>query len=261
MPDNKINYFFIDECGDPEFYGKRKKLLVGQEGYQPLLIMGLITTKKRKYIRKRVLDFQNEILADPLYNSICSIKESKKWFLHAKDDHPEVRAKFFEMLRNLEGFRMYVVICRKELGIFNKRHNNNSSEFYFDVLHHLLKNRIFKESDIYNLYLASRNKTSMPKFEVAVQKAINAQKGFDNHYRYNCDIVKSKEYPELSIVDYMLWALQRYIIKGEERFYNAIKSKFNSIVDLYDFNNYDGRKNYYWRGDPFSLEKASPFKK
>lgn len=35
-------YCFIDECGDPEFYGKGKRLLVGSSGYQPLLIMGMI---------------------------------------------------------------------------------------------------------------------------------------------------------------------------------------------------------------------------
>lgn len=253
------NYFFIDESGDPEFYGKRKKLLVGEEGYQPLLIMGMITTKKRKYLRKKVIEFRDSILSDPLYNTIESIKRNDNWLPHAKDDHPDVRAKFFELLRSLEGYKVYLVICRKDLEIFNKRHNNNSSEFYFDALHHLLKNRIFKRKEFYSIYLSHRKKTTLPKFEVAIKNAIERQKSRDNDYKYKFDIVKSAEFPELSIVDYLLWAIQRYIISKEERFYNALIDKYSSIVDLYDFDNFANRGNYYWRDNKFSLDKASTF--
>jgi hypothetical protein len=42
---DKRIYMFIDECGDPNFYGSGRKLLVGQPGYQPLLIIGLISTE------------------------------------------------------------------------------------------------------------------------------------------------------------------------------------------------------------------------
>ncbi|WP_028525649.1 hypothetical protein [Runella limosa] len=95
----QTHYFFIDECGDPEFYGKRKKLLVGTEGFQPLLILGMVETPNR----------------------------------------------------------------------FNRKHKNNSSKFYL----------------------------------------------------------------ELSIVDYFLWALQRYLLKGEIRFWQSIEPLAGKIVDLY----------------------------
>ena len=108
-------YFFIDECGDPEFYGKRKKLLVGQPGYHPLLIMGMMRTHKRKMLRKKVVKFQQSVLNDPMYNSIPSLNKSKRWFLHAKDDHPEVRAKFFEFLRNCNGFKSTLSLVVKSL--------------------------------------------------------------------------------------------------------------------------------------------------
>jgi len=37
MKENKSHktYLFTDESGDPVFYGSRKKLLVGAEGFQP----------------------------------------------------------------------------------------------------------------------------------------------------------------------------------------------------------------------------------
>lgn len=260
MSNGDKNYFFIDESGDPEFYGKRKKLLIGQNGYQPLFIIGMVTTKKRKYLRSKIIEFKNDILNDPLYNTIDSLKrKGVKWLPHAKDDHVDVKAKFFDFLRNLDGFKIYIVLCRKDLGVFNKKHNNSSTEFYFDALHHLLKNRIFKENEVYKLYLAHRKKTTLPKFEIAIQDAIDQQKKPSKEYSYNFDIVKSMEYPELSIVDYMLWALQRYIINGEERYFNALKDKYTSIIDLYDFKNFNGRKNYYWKRNQFSLNKASNF--
>ncbi|HXL55278.1 MAG TPA: hypothetical protein VN958_03410 [Chitinophagaceae bacterium] len=47
MPDTKT-YLFIDESGDPVYYGNRKKLLVGADGFQPYLIIGMIVTNNRK---------------------------------------------------------------------------------------------------------------------------------------------------------------------------------------------------------------------
>jgi hypothetical protein len=49
------NYLFIDECGDPTFFGHRKKLLVGTPGYQPLLLMGSLTTNNRRQLRAAVM--------------------------------------------------------------------------------------------------------------------------------------------------------------------------------------------------------------
>ncbi len=86
-------YFFIDECGDPEFFGKGKSLLVGTKGYQPLLILGMIETTNRKALYKAVNEFSNQILSDTLFKTIPSVSEPN-WFLHAKNDHPEVRAEF-----------------------------------------------------------------------------------------------------------------------------------------------------------------------
>ena len=44
-------YIFIDESGDPTFYGSGKKLLVGTEGFQPYLIIGMIETSNRKALK------------------------------------------------------------------------------------------------------------------------------------------------------------------------------------------------------------------
>lgn len=54
----------------------------------------------------------------------------------------------------------------------------------------------------------------------------------------NCvlEIVSGKEMPELSIVDYLIWAVQRNLIHGENRYFEALKSKYETILHLYTDN-------------------------
>jgi Protein of unknown function (DUF3800) len=228
-------YLFIDESGDPVFYGNRKKLLVGTDGFQPYLIIGMIETDNRKALRKAVVNFMDSIQADSLYNSIPSIAADKGWFVHARGDHPEIRAKFFELLRNLEGYKAHIVIAKKNLNIFNRKHNNNPTEFYFDVLHHLLNGRLKDTRRYYNLYLSQRGNNSLHRFQEAVTKALAVDKDDTAEgIQYNLEIVQSKEMPELCIIDYLIWAVQRDLIQGESRYFNAMKSKYETVLNLYE---------------------------
>ena len=237
MPEQKSihkTYLFIDESGDPVYYGNRKKLLVGIEGFQPYLIIGMIETDNRKVLRKAVVNFMDSIKADSLYNSIPSIATDKGWYVHARGDHPEIRAKFFELLRNLEGYKAHIVIAKKDLNIFNRKHNNNPTEFYFDVLHHLLNGRLNDAGKHYNLYLSQRGNNSIRRFQEAVTKAVETDKANTiGAIQYNLEIVQSKEMPELSIIDYLMWAVQRNLLQGESRYFDALKSKYETVLNLY----------------------------
>jgi hypothetical protein len=247
-------YCFIDECGDPEFYGKGKRLLVGTSGYQPLLIMGMIETDNRKALSKAVREFSESMLQDVLFRSIPSVKEPN-WFLHAKNDHPEVRAEFFKFLRQYEGLKFHAVIARKDLSIFNRKHNNNSSEFYFDVIRKLLENHWSVDTK-YHIYLAHKSKSTTEKLINSIERAIdgsNKRKRIIEQIDYQCTIEKSSFLPELSVVDYFLWALQRYIYKGERRFWETIEPSVGSVINLYDENKLYNEQNV------FRLEKAPAF--
>ncbi|MGI4871147.1 MAG: hypothetical protein ACRYFX_08220 [Janthinobacterium lividum] len=253
-------YLFIDECGDPNFYGQRKKLLVGEPGYQPLLLMGALTTSNRQQLRAAVSQFQQAILADPLYNTIPSVAKPG-WYLHAKNDHPEVRAKFFELLRQLPDFTVHIVIGRKKLAVFNRKHNNSPTEFYFDLLHHLLQYCLHEEEQEYALYLAQRGKNNSDRFQAAVAKALPPVGSAGGPLVRQQAIVLSSEYPELSVVDYCLWALQRYIFKEEARFFKALESRYAVIVDLYDDTPSAAGGQVYRPQQPFTTQQASPFDK
>lgn len=253
-------YFFIDEGGDSSFYAKRKRLLVGQQGFQPLLNLGMIMLSDKKRIRQAVVDFQNKIKTDPLYNTLKCVRNPKGWYLHACNDSVEIRAKFVEFLRDLDGFEAYIVIGRKMLSIFHNKHNANESEFYFDLVHHLFKGRMDNEDVLNKIFLAARSRNDRKKLSEAVNQAISK----DNDDRtqplqitFNCEIVTSQDTPELSITDYMLWALQRYILLGEDRYFRALLPKYKLIIDLYDE---QGERNIYDLDNIFDLSKAGEFK-
>lgn len=60
----------------------------------------------------------------------------------------------------------------------------------------------------------------------------------------------------MSLVDYMMWALQRYIIKEEKRYFAALTRHYTSILDVYEN---EGTGKLYQEGDLFELKKASSF--
>lgn len=103
--DKKKVYLFIDESGDASFYAKRSKLLVGTDGFQPLLLLGLIVLEDKKEIYKKITSLQEDIKNDSLYNSLKCVSDPKGWYFNARNDQPEIRTKFIELIRKLEGFK------------------------------------------------------------------------------------------------------------------------------------------------------------
>lgn len=265
MPEISKSYLFIDESGDPAFYAAGNRSIVGTEGFKPLLLIGMVRLEDKKKIRQAILEFMDELKKDPLYKSLPCINNPKGWYLHASYDNLEVQVKFVAFLRQLEGFKFYCVIGRKRLDVFHKKHNRNETEFYFDLVYHLMKDRLNKEDYFYQVFLSARSKSNQHKLKNAIDSAIkrdNTIRKNPLNIKYNSEIVLSKETPELSIVDYMLWALQRYILKGESRFYKALEEKYNLIIDLYDFDKYKtkGKSNYYHSRNRFTKEDAGEFK-
>ena len=110
-----------------------------------------------------------------------------------------------------------------------------ASAFYFDVLHHLLNGRLINIDCQYNLYLSQRGNNSLHRFQEAVDKALEENEiKTGGKIKYNLEIVASKEMPELSIIDYLMWAVQRKLLKGESRYFDALKDKYETVLNLYE---------------------------
>jgi hypothetical protein len=241
-------YLFIDESGEPDFYAGRKEPLWLRADYNPFFLMGMLETNTRKRLRKDVIYFQQSVLNNPMLKEIHSVQQ-KKWFLHACKDHSDIRLKFFEFLQKLNYFSFYVVIARKIPAIFHNKHNSNPSEFYFDVVSKLIEQIEIKEHE-YFLYLSKRQSTTEEKLYNAAHTYFETNCGI----KPNFNVVSSNEYPELSVVDYLLWAVHRYLTKGEKRFFSALNNKYKVVYDIY------GEEQIKFKGEEFDISKINRIK-
>jgi Protein of unknown function (DUF3800) len=248
-------YFFIDESGNPNFYAKGGRPLWDQPDFEPVLMLGMLVINDRRALRKQVLAFQQQVLLDPLYNTIYSVQQPD-WFLHASKDHSDVRLKFFEHLRHMENISCFVIVARKNPDIFHHKHNGNATEFYFDILNKLLQRIDYQAENKYHLYLSKRQSSTLDRFEAALKKALAVQSKKHDAVQFKCRITPSTDYPEMSVIDYLMWALRRYITAGDGRYLKATQHLFKEIYDIYDENE---KGVVYTEQNPFSLEKASPY--
>lgn len=254
---NKTNYFFVDEAGDAVFFDKYGKNIVGQEGCSNILILGFVMVKNPDKLRKSILGLKTEIISDKYLEKIPSIVKSKRAF-HAKDDCPEVREKFYKLIKTLD-FSAEFYVARKIEQLFRKRHKSNQNVFYDDLIIKLFQNKLHLAS-INHIYFAVRgNKSRQMPLENAIQTSILT---FENKWDKKVDSTNyifpqspSGE-PCLQIIDYMNWAIYRAFTNHEERYLRFIEEKIKFLVDIYDFDKYP--KNFYNSKNKFDINKISP---
>ncbi|WP_298715667.1 DUF3800 domain-containing protein [Chitinophaga sp.] len=219
-------YYFIDESGDPNFYDKEGKPLTAAGGYQPYFIVGMVETFNRIGLKNRVKNFIKRTRKDVLYNAIPSIAEQKDWYVHARRDHPEVRINFIELLRRLRGILTNVVIIEKDIEKFTTIFNGEPAHLYREALRSLFESKRF-EKDIFHVFCVSQFGNNQMSILKDATKHL-AESGID----FQIDFVSSKLAPEMSVIDYMLWMIHRKLIKGESRFFNALRDKFGVVVQV-----------------------------
>lgn len=77
--------------------------------------------------------------------------------------------------------------------------------------------------------------------------------------RLNIETLNSSQDFMLQVVDYANWSVQRAFERGEMRYFNFLRDKFELVWDIFDKNNYKGGGNFYDRNrNPFEIKKASP---
>lgn len=216
-------------------------------------------------VRAMVTELQKEIVNDPYYKDVPSIEKKKNktgYYLHATDDLPEVREKIFKMIKDLD-ISFEAVVGRKIYNIFINKHNSNESEFYADMLSHLLKNKMELGGKLV-LNISQRGKSTKNKnLEKAAETArkrfskVKPDKVVQTDFVFNVQNPTSE--PLLNVADYMCWAVQRVFERGETRYYNFVEEKISLIIDLYDSEKYEGSKNYYNHSNKLTTKnKLSP---
>lgn len=250
-------YFFVDEAGDATFYNQYGRLIVGEEGCSRILLLGFIKCENPAILRKSVLDLQREIVNDPYYRDIPSIRKTAIAF-HAKNDVPEIRERFYKLIVTLD-FKAEFIVARKKESIFRKKHLGKERLFYDDLIVKLFENKLHLAEEN-NIYFAVRgNRTRQQPLEEAIETAkINFESKLQRSIEGTINIMPQSPVGEpcLQIVDYMNWAVQRAFIRGEDRYFKFVEDKVTYLCDVYDTDKYP--KNFYSRGNKFDITKMSP---
>jgi len=255
----KKNHRFIDEAGDTTFFLKGKKPALGSNGVSNAFIIGMVKVKDDiELIRNKIHNLQNEIANEPYFQVPSVIKKKSKngYYLHATDDIPEIRYKFFQLIKTIN-CSFEAVVGKKDINRYINYHKGKEEYFYADLLSHLIKNKLQKDEKLI-LHISERGKSTKNKnLEIALKKAIQRWKNNPNtSEEIKTDVIFNVNYPTkeplLNLADYFCWSVQRVFEKGETRYYNELKDKISVVIDLYDKENYKDWKNYYNPKNPLT---------
>jgi len=133
--------------------------------------------------------------------------------------------------------------------------------FYEDLVSKLFENHLHKSET--NLIVFSRrgNKIRQHAMRAAIARGVEQFRK-----KWNTDVateirvqtLRSSQEPLLQVVDYTNWAVQRAFERGEMRYFDFLRDKYQLIWDVFDKANYK-RGNFYDRNrNPFEIKKASP---
>ena len=243
------NYYYIDESGDLALFDKNGKILdLSINGATKYFYLGLVKVKDIEDVKNKFCKLQEEIKANPIYRHIPKIEDSLNFF-HAKNDSFAIKIKVFELLANID-ISVQIIFRRKE-NIQNQIRNIEPKPFfrekdeYHSLISRLLRNQLHKKDS--KIIFSKRGDTfSDNSLKEALEKA---GKNFFNKHEtaiknYEIFIGKPKNHFGLQIIDYYLWALNRFLTKGEEGYLLTIKDKIKLVVDM-DNKERNGYGEYY----------------
>jgi uncharacterized protein DUF3800 len=265
VAENKPTWYFIDEAGDPTFYGKGKGIIVGKEGCSRILALGFIQTFDPQQIRQKLLEVRESIANSRYLKDVPSIKKSLIAF-HAKDDCPEVRQMVYEALSTVD-FHAQIVVARKREHQFRVEFKGSQDKFYDNLVHPLLFYRTHLHTPATFVFSRRGNKPRERSLSDAVE---SVAKRFREKYTGASPVeitVKSEQMTNelaLQAADYVLWSVHRAYEKPDMRYFNFLRDRILLVRDIYDWDkvNANGGKTdltfYDRKKNPFDISKASP---
>lgn len=248
MSMNTITYH-VDEAGDGVLFGPKGRNRLADPDAPQYFMLGMVRCADDSESAAALETLRREIMAHPLYSSIPSVRpaagKTHRAF-HAKDDHPEVRAKVFELLAGLD-FKFYAVVkdMRAVLRYVEDRNRMNAGYRYHpNELYDLTVRMLFKQRlhthDHYRVIFARRGKSDRTKALAGhleqTRKRFLGEHGLDRNPTLEIVPAYPWENPCLQIADYCLWALQRCYERHEARFLHAMWPKVSIIHDVDDPN-------------------------
>lgn len=252
---------FLDEVGDTTFFGKGRVPILGQDGVSLCFGLGMVKfAAPVSEVRGQIEQLCRSVEADDYLNRIPSVikrVQAGGFYFHAKDDPPEVRERLFKWIRETD-CSLEMVVGRKIPALFARKHNGKDSEFYADLLSHLLKNKL-KLGRRLVINIAERGKTTRNHvLELATGKARERFAKKQDAAAISSEVVFNVQNPRteplLCVPDYLGWTVQRVFERGDTRHYDFVRERISLVVDLYDAEKYEGSRNYYTPKRPLTAE-------
>lgn len=249
--------YYVDESGELGLFNRKGQPL----NTSRTIMLGFLKIKEGQFEQK--FDrFRFDIIDDPIFKTFPSHEKTRQAF-HAKDDHIAVKREVFKFIKNLDLSVQVVVRRRSSLveharSIFeNYKRKYSHKQLYNDLVTRLFKRNLHKE-DCYEVYFSHRGNTTENK---AISEALEkAKKNFYDtygiHSKSDCKIICKHPSEEigLQLIDYCLWALQRFYEKNEDVYFKMIEDKFKLIVDVDDKRN-NAYGEFYTQNNRITLER------
>jgi hypothetical protein len=265
--EERPRWFFVDEAGDPAFFAKGKKLIVGNDGCSRTLSIGFLRTYDPQAIRDKLAEVRLQISNDRYFKDIPSIAKTLKAF-HAKDDVPEVRKLVYEALDKLE-FGVQVIVGRKHVQLFTTKHRGSPDLFYDDLVSNLFSRQLHLSKENTIVFARRGNKTRQHSLRAAVERGLRSS-GRDTKLRkarlFMSKPTSPNKSPRCKRPITFCGLFSAPFEKGEMRHYEYMREKIELVWDIYDFKKLKGIKKgrekgsvvYDRKKNPFDIKKASP---
>jgi hypothetical protein len=262
--------YFADEAGDLAVFNRRGRTIVCDAGVSTCFIVGATLVPDPVALSSRLSALRTEFIADPYFARVPSMQphalKTARLF-HAKDDVPEVRHRVFQLLRDSDlqvfcAFRRKAVVAAQLRARFATTGQRTSADvIYADLVRAIFTNRLHIAEKTHVVF-ARRGQTD---HNVALLQAVQSAKAaFERKWRKGIDrpttVASSTPTEEvcLQASDYYLWALQRLLERGEDRYFRYLSPAFRLIIDRDDSRRHGHGEFYTASSNPLTLERLMP---
>ena len=264
-----VRHFFVDEAGDLTLFNARGQVIVGRTGVSRCFMVGAVELPDPPAVESALNELRQELLRDPYLKGIPSLDPTHNktaLAFHAKDDIAEVRREVFKLLPSFCP-KLIVAVRRKQELAAEARlnllltHRKRGQDEIYDHLVRLVFRSLLHRAEENRIVFARRGKHQRDAaLRAAIEKAKSDferkwRKGFDRPTEIRSAV--PSEVAGLQVVDYCLWAVQRFYERGEDRFLAAIAPHVRLVMDL-DDKRRRGAGEWYQDRNPLTLEKVKP---
>lgn len=240
-------HLFVDEAGDTTLFSRHGQVLVGTDQTSRFFMVGRLEVADTAALDADLLALRTELLADPLLNTVPSMQPAAgktALFFHAKDDIPEVRRAVFDLLRKHE-LRFSAVVKDKKVLLAEVQARNaleptyrykaNGHEVYDALIAQLFGRFGAFGAKREVLFAVRGNKERTAALRAVLQQiedGFQTDFGFAPHGQTGVHSGLPNASGGLQACDYLLWALQRFYERAEERYVRAMWPQFARVIDL-----------------------------